>query len=346
MQVLPNVPTQVEIAHPHDLIVRYFLTDTELFTSLLENFCVEDESGAIRLIDFNSIKCESPTTIDNNLQEVIGDLRFSAQFKNKGHSKVFFFFEHQSTKVNKFCFRCLRKLLEFYEGCDTNPQDIMQDGKYPYAFVVVLYHGETQWDQLLQMRDLVSFPTGVDRNYLSFPAVLIDMSQINRNNLKGHPALIALLDMLQSASENKLPENFDRIVSYFEPIKDDPRTYNWLTSMTRYFLTVTKVGTEIVVRAISKIFNKQETEKMVMSTLEEQYVRGIEKGEIKGKIEGKIEGKIQIILNFLNKRFHKVPDSIVRSLSLYTDAIALDSLAESAAFGCETLEEFEQELAH
>jgi hypothetical protein len=73
---------------------------------------------------------------------------------------------------------------------------------------------------------------------------------------------------------------------------------------------------------------------MVMSTLEEQYVRG------------EIKGKIQIILNLLKKRFHKVPDSIVRSLSLYTDAIALDSLAELAAFGCETLEEFEQELAH
>ncbi|MDR0391707.1 MAG: hypothetical protein LBH59_07355, partial [Planctomycetaceae bacterium] len=107
------------------------------------------------------------------------------------------------------------------------------------------------------------------------------------------------------------------------------------------FLAVTKIGTEIAARAISKILNKQETEKMITSTLEEQYI----KGKQEGKIEGKQEGKVQIILALLNNRFHKVPDSIVRSLNLYTDSIALDSLAISAA-DCETLEEFERYLAH
>jgi hypothetical protein len=198
MQTPHNTSTKIEIAHPHDLIVRHFLTDTELFKSLLEYYC---GNNAINLIDFNSIKCESPITIDDQLQEVIGDLRFSAQFKNIGHSKVFFFFEHQSTKNRKFCIRCLRKLLEFYEECETNPQDVFNDGKYPYAFVVVLYHGEIPWDQLLQMRDLVSLPPDVDPNYLSFPAVLIDVSRIPQDNLKGHPALVALLDLLKSASE-------------------------------------------------------------------------------------------------------------------------------------------------
>ncbi|MDR0391987.1 MAG: DUF4351 domain-containing protein [Planctomycetaceae bacterium] len=76
---------------------------------------------------------------------------------------------------------------------------------------------------------------------------------------------------------------------------------------------------------------------MITSTLEEQYIKGIEEGEIKGEIRA--------ILVLLNKRFHKVPDSIVRSLNLYTDTIALESLGE-LALDCETLEEFERELVH
>ncbi|MDR0391706.1 MAG: DUF4351 domain-containing protein [Planctomycetaceae bacterium] len=80
---------------------------------------------------------------------------------------------------------------------------------------------------------------------------------------------------------------------------------------------------------------------MFMSTLEEQYV----KGYLKGKQEGIIKGEIRVILVLLNKRFHKVPDSIVRSLNLYTDSIALDSLGQ-LALDCETLEEFERGLAH
>jgi hypothetical protein len=70
-----------------------------------------------------------------------------------------------------------------------------------------------------------------------------------------------------------------------------------------------------------------------MSTLEEQYVKG------------QIKGYISMILKILNNRFRKIPDSIIRSLNLYTDSIALDSLAEFA-LNCETLEEFEQGLVH
>jgi hypothetical protein len=345
--MLPKVAIRIELAHPHDLIVRYFLMDIELFTSLLEHY---GDTGVIRLIDFGSLRCESPTTIDDHLQEVIGDLRFSAKFKDGGYSKVFFFFEHQSKKVKRFCIRCLRKLLEFYEGCEADPKNtITDDGKYPYAFVIVLYHGEIPWNELLQMGDLVSLPTGVDRHFLSFPAILIDLSQIQCEKLKGHPALIALFDTLQSASLGKLPENFDRIVGYFEEIKTDSRTYGWLNSITRYFLAVTKTSKEVVAGAISKVLNKQEAEKMVMSTMEELFVQGeIEgkkEGRIEGKKEGEIKGRVLVILKILNKRFKKVPDSILRSINSYTDIIALDSLAE-LALDCETLAEFERELAH
>jgi hypothetical protein len=72
-----------------------------------------------------------------------------------------------------------------------------------------------------------------------------------------------------------------------------------------------------------------------MSTLAEQYVKGFEEGEIKGVIKG----RVATITKILSSRFKKVPDSISRSLSLYTDSIALDSLAILAA-DCGTLEEF------
>jgi hypothetical protein len=164
-------------------------------------------------------------------------------------------------------------------------------------------------------------------------------------NLKGHPALVALLDMLQSASLGKLPESFDRIVGYFEEIKTDPRTYSWLNSITRYFLAVTKTSKEVVAGTISKVLTKQETEKMVMSTMEELFVQGEKEGRKKGIKKGEIKGRILVILKILNKRFKKVPKSIVKSVNSYTDTIALDSLAE-LALDCETLAEFERELVH
>jgi hypothetical protein len=355
MEMFPKVSIQVELAHPHDLIVRYFLIDIELFASLIEYY---GGTEVIRLVNLGSLQCESPIIIDDSLKEVIGDLCFSARFKAGGCSKVFLFFEHQSKKENKHWQRSVHKLLEFYESCSTNPEHTMtRDGKYPYAVVIVLYHGKTPWKELIQIENMVSLPSGVDCHILSVPTILIDVSRIPCQELKGHPALVALLDTLQSASEGKLKKSFDRIVGYFDEIKTDPRTFGWINALTRYILAVTNIKNEIVARAISKILGTEEANKMVMSTMEKLFVqgekkgirKGIRKGEkqgrIEGKVEGRVEGKIQAVLKVIDKRFKKVPKSISQSVNSYTDLIALDSLFE-LALDCKTLEEFKRGLAH
>jgi hypothetical protein len=337
MPELPDVPAQLEFSHPHDLLARHFLVDRELFASLLENY--GDNSGIIRLLDAGSLRCETPSSIDSNLQEVIGDLRFSAKLKDGNNSAIFFFFEHQSKKENFYCLHCLRKLLEFYEACKSDRQ--WKGKKYPYPTAVILYHGKIPWKKLRQMGDLIHVPDWGDRKLLSFPVILIDLSQISSKDFKGHPALIALLDTLQSASFGKLPENLDRIIGYFEKVKSDFRINDWINSISRYTLTVTKTTKEIVVRAISKILNKQEAEKMVMSTMKKNFMQG----KLEGKLEGKREEKIQAILTVLKKNFRDVPESVLQSVNSYKDIIALSSLFE-LALNCETLQEFEQGLAH
>ncbi|MDR2439326.1 MAG: Rpn family recombination-promoting nuclease/putative transposase [Planctomycetaceae bacterium] len=344
-------PAKIEIAHPHDLLARRFLIDNELMASMLEHY---DDTGFVQLIDLHVLQCESPVTIDYTLQEVIGDLRFSTRFKNGTFSKVFLFFEHQSTKIPLFSFDCLRKILEFYEECIADPQNtITEDGKLPYPLVVVLYHGNISWNELLQIKDLIAVPPGVNSYVLWFPVILIDLSKIRSEELQGHPALIALFDMLQSYSSGELAESFDRIIKHLVPVKNDARCYGWANSLTRYFLSTTQSNKEVAIKTVSKILNKTEAKKMVMSTLEELYVKGIEKGIEKGREEGIEKGReegnvnrgILDILDILNARFKKVPRSISRAVSSYKDSIALKSLLVQAAT-CKTLDEFEQDLAH
>jgi hypothetical protein len=351
MRPLPKITVPFELAHPHDLLTRFFLVDIELMASLLKHY---DGTGIVRLLDLELLRCESPTTIDKHLREVIGDLRFSTKFKTGGYSKVFFFFEHQSKKDNLFCIRCVRNLLEFYEQFGADPKNVAKNkGKYPYPLVVVLYHGKVPWDKLLQIGDLVAVPPGVDRHLLAFPVILIDLSRIQRENFKGHPALIALFDTLQSYSSGNLPESFDRIIGHFEEVKNDSRIHSWLNSITRYFLSVTKPDKEVAIETISKILDKKEAEKMFTSTMEELFVqgakfgekRGEKKGEKRGEKRGEIKRGARDVLRLLKIRFKRVPHSISRAVNSYSDPIALDSLLEYAAT-CKTLPEFERDLAH
>ncbi|MDR3198011.1 MAG: Rpn family recombination-promoting nuclease/putative transposase [Planctomycetaceae bacterium] len=342
-----KLPAEFEIAHPHDLLTRRFLIDNELMASMLEHY---DNTGLVRLLDLPVLQCESPVTVDYSLRELIGDLRFSTKFKNGTFSKVFLFFEHQSKKIRLFSFDCLRKILKFYEECAANPQNaITEDGKFPYPLVVVLYHGNTSWDELLQVKDLIAVPPGVNSYVLWFPVILIDLSKIQRCELQGHPALISLFDMLQSYSSGDLAENFDRIIEHLVPVKNDSRCYGWANSLTRYFLATTKSDQETAIKTVSKIFNKTEAKKMVTSTLEELYIKASREGEKRGEKRGEKKGEIRReamdVLKILNVRFKKVPQLISRAVKAYKDPIALDSLLEQA-ITCKTLTEFEQDLAH
>ncbi|MDR1053147.1 MAG: Rpn family recombination-promoting nuclease/putative transposase, partial [Planctomycetaceae bacterium] len=267
-----KLSVEFELSHPHDLLARYFLLDTELFAELLKNY---DNTGVVDFIDLNSLDSHSPITIDENLKEVIGDLLFSAKFKNGKPSKIFLFFEHQSKKKARFWISTLRKLMEFYEQYDADPTNaIGKGGTYPYPIVVLLYHGNIPWEELLQLRDLLSLPPGVDRNVLWFPIILIDLSRTNQKNLQGHPALLALLDTFISQSKGTLSEGMDRIFGYFKNVKKDRRTHGWVNSLTRYFASITKVGVDALKGTVAKIIGKKGAEKMVMSTMEELYTEG------------------------------------------------------------------------
>ncbi|MDR2116712.1 MAG: Rpn family recombination-promoting nuclease/putative transposase [Planctomycetaceae bacterium] len=343
MTEFPKLPVLFKLAHPHDLLARHFLVDGELMANMLEHY---DNTGLVQLFDLKLLRCESPITIDENLKELIGDLRFSARFKNGNYSKVFLFFEHQSKKIRLYSIHCLHKILDFYEEWAADPQNaINENGKFPYPLVVILYHGNISWDELLQIKDLIAVPSGADSKVLWFPVIMIDLSKIQVEELQGHPALIGLFDTLQSCSEGKLPENLGRIIGYFNEVKTDPRTMGWLSSIAHYTLATTKISKEVIVQEFSKILDKQESEKMIMSTMEELYTNGKREGILEGKLEGGLEIATQNILRLLNKRFHNVPRSISRTICSYTDLTALDLLFDRA-WECQTLEEFEQDLMH
>ncbi|MDR2641261.1 MAG: hypothetical protein LBC74_00540 [Planctomycetaceae bacterium] len=80
---------------------------------------------------------------------------------------------------------------------------------------------------------------------------------------------------------------------------------------------------------------------MVNSTLGILY----NEGKVEGIAEGMAKGKAEAILKILERRFRKIPDSISSVVNSYRDLIALESLLYQA-IDCESLEEFEQNLAH
>ncbi|MDR1533773.1 MAG: Rpn family recombination-promoting nuclease/putative transposase, partial [Planctomycetota bacterium] len=91
------------LAHPHDRLARHFLTRTELAADLIGNYL---DPGLAERLDLSRLNCLSPVTVDGELGERAGDLRFSTFFKGGGlKSKVFLLLEHQSRSERHISFR-------------------------------------------------------------------------------------------------------------------------------------------------------------------------------------------------------------------------------------------------
>jgi predicted transposase YdaD len=327
--------TEHEIAHPHDRLARFFLVDSELVADLLTHYV---DSDVVSLLDLKRLRCESPINVDSNLAQVIGDIRYSTVFKKSPRqSNVFVFLEHQSTNDELMCFRALEQVVKAYREYIDNAKQ--KTKSFPCPVVVILYHGKRPWGTLKRMRDLIDSVPGFPKDLLDFPIFLIDLSQIPPEQLKGHPALVALLETLQLGSEGKLEAGFDRVTERLAAVRKDPRAAGWMTALVRYSLSICRIGQEAVVKAFTKILSQKEAEKMAMSTAQELILEG----ETRGKVKGKVEGKKEAILDVLESRFGKVPKTIRDTVNSYSDLTALKSLVVFAG-SCKSLDEFKEWL--
>ena len=318
--------TSIELAHPHDHLARRFLIDPELMADLLAHYPkkVADQQ-TIRLIDLSRLECKSPVTIDEQLIEGIGDLRFSTSFKGKNRqSNVFLLFEHQSSIDQRMRIRGLKYIVQTYDQFE---EEHKGKEKLPYPIVIVLYHGKTSWKSVPDMDDLIDIIPGVESGLLKYTLILIDISVIPPNEFEGHPALCALLETLQRTSEGKLIANFDRITNYFLPIKNDPRAKGWLHSLVRYAMSVVEISGELIVKAYSKVFNEREAKEMATTTAQKLL----------------LEGKTESILTILRTKFAEIPEEVENTIRQMTDPIAIESLTVHAVHS-KTLDEFTTEL--
>ena len=323
-----------ELAHPHDLLVRRFLIDTELMADLLQYYPQKHaDQQAVELLDLKRLECKSPVVVDEQLVEGIGDLRFFTSFKgSKRKSNVYLLFEHQSSIDSDFRLRGLGYIVQSYKEFRETTKG---KKKLPYPVVVLLYHGKVSWKHLPEMDELIDIAPTAESGLLRYPLILIDVSVIPPEQFKGHPVLQAVLESLQLASKNRLVAEFDRVMDRLAAVKKDRRMKGWLRSFARYAMSVAKIGTEQIVKAFSKILTEREADDMAKTTAEELLITGRAEGEVKGKFEA--------LLTILQTRFKKVPKRLETEISKMTDTVALQSWIAFATT-CPSLEEFEKAL--
>jgi hypothetical protein len=104
-------------------------------------------------------------------------------------------------------------------------------------------------------------------------------------------------------------------------------------------MSVGKIGTELIVKAYSKVFDEREAQKMAQTTAQELLLEG----ETRGIAKGKAESGRNMVLTFLRAKFKRIPKDVEKAVLAMSDPIALESLAAQAG-QCDTMDEFAEAL--
>ncbi len=321
---------KTDIAHPHDLLARTILADTELAADLLRNY-LPPEWGAI--LEWDSLQRESGETVIPALSTLMGDLRYSARFKGSGEElEVFVFLEHQSRADP---FMSLRMLGYIHAAYRQRLPALKKGERFPYPLPVVLYHGKTPWKKIPSLRDLIAAPPGMASDILQLPICLIDLAAMPVAQLRGHPMVCTLLDSLQSASAGTLPTRLQSIIARLRGLGKERRIQSWTEALATYYYTLVQGEVADIIddlaRAFTGLYSKREAKAMMLTVAEKLHR------------EGMAEGKIGSVITVLESRFDSVPSALQKKLRNLRNDSRLETLLKLAAT-CRSLKEFQKAL--
>ncbi len=336
-----------DVSRPHDRLVKSFLTEPDLASDLFKNYLGDEW---VELVDFDSLKGESTETVDRGLSELHADLRFSAKFKDSDEElKVFLFLEHQSRPDRFMSFRLLRYVCAAYqqhlEAVGEN-----KDTTFPFPLAVVLHHGKSPWKKVLPMRELIDCKPGMAMDILQLPICLIDLARIPGDQLRGHPAVCALLDSLQSASAGRLPERVVDIFSRLQNVREEGKLKSWSMALATYYFAMqgkVQESLDSLLQALGRLYGIREAEKMTttfaQSWIEEGIAIGKAEGKAEGITEGEAAGQLKSVMLILESRFGDIPAATQKKLASLRDARRIEKMVKLAAT-CQSLKEFQKAL--
>ncbi len=293
-------------------------------------------------MDFDSLKGESTETVDRDLSELRADLRYSAKFKGTDEElEVFVFLEHQSRPDRFMAFRLLEYICAAYRQ-HLSAAGERKETTIPPPLTVVLHHGKAPWKKVLTMRELFSSQHDIWMDTLKFPICLIDLARIPPEQLHGHPAVCALLDILQSASAEQLEERLPEILGRLKNVREEDKLKAWSMALSIYFITVqgrTEKSIDILRQSLTGLHGAREAEKMTV-TIAQSWIA---EGKAEGRAEGEVTGQAKSVIKFLHSRFGEVPTSVQRKIMNLRDTSRIEEMIELAAT-CQSLKEFQKTL--
>jgi len=312
------------VHNPHDKIFKKVATDRENAVSLLQNILPESIQKHLSL---REIGYEKDTFIPNHLQEYFSELLLSVPvIEREQEAKVYFLFEHKSTRDPKTPIQLLRYILEIWDRYTTMAESTGE--RLPIVIPVLITHAKGGWEEK-RIKELVDLPSEDFRAYVpDFDYILFDAIREDPETYRFTEAVEALLTIWRHSDSPEFIQTLERVFRLLQQIHPEAKFRDFVVSVMEY-LSSTRSEEEYIdiYKVAEKEFSGGEE---FMGTIAEMFKReGYEEAiqeKDKWMADAEIKATQKHILENLTERFDVVGSGLTDKIKSIQSLEILNAL--------------------
>ena len=292
------------------------------FKKALENPLIAKEFFALNLppnikalIDFNTLKSEKDSFIEDSFSSKMSDVLFSAKFAGSD-GYLYLLLEHQSKPDPLMPMRLFKYMLNI---CDLYQNLNPEAKKLPLIYPLVFYNGKQKYTAPKNLWELFSNPS-LAKNFWSNDYQLVNVHSIKDAELKENIWAGTMMFFMKHIYQRKLLKLWQEVADILPKLVRAEATigYNYIRILLEYSLTKMEENDKL---DLEKLLNTQlgdnHGDKIMTSLAQKWFNDGEAKGIEKGIEKGIQKRNVQVAENMLRQGLELRLVSQVTGISIY-----------------------------
>ncbi|MCP4216857.1 MAG: Rpn family recombination-promoting nuclease/putative transposase [bacterium] len=269
------------ILNPHEKVVRAFLSDNENAQSFFEGILPEKIKNKL---DFSTLRICKDSFVDEKLSNYFSDILYEINLEGK-KAFIYILVEHKSTQEIFIALQLLKYMLSIWE---LHLKQHSKVKKLPMIVPLVVYHGESKWNQGKEFKSIFEAPEEMERFIPDFNYNVYDISQEEDGDIIGNVHMKLLFTTLKYIRSPELRHKLPGILRFTDSLKDKRKGTEYIGLLLRYVASGAKhLSKEDLDEVVTKALAQGGE---VMATIAEQWIE-----------EGREENSWEVVKNCLKE---------------------------------------------
>lgn len=282
-------PTEPKPPHaPGDTFSREALGHLPTARSFLEQYLPPDLA---RQIDWNTLRRDPESYLDTLLRDKYADLVFQVTLSGQEVS-ICVLLEIKTKPDHWACLYLLEVMIRIWRR-QASDQEHGHRRLTP-ILPMILHQGPKGWNYSSRFQDYFEWPAGsgeaAARYGVSFEHVLVDLSRVPFEAIKGNARLRLILSVLKMVRENRVQGEIERLIRLLFEVEQSEDMARFLQVLAEYLIQSEEPITASTIERLAASFPEDGRAKL-MTIAEQLKAFGREEGREEGLAKGREEGE-------------------------------------------------------